>query len=172
MPHGNEATRIGGKGGPSPGAKLGRREVSERRIKSLQREHRRRQELFAALPGFEGDGLAKLQSIYRDPTVPIELQIVAARAALPFERAAYQAKPESDRMIEGVAIRDAAYAVQMRALGWSPGSERSKALSEPEQPEKQRSEWLALLAEAGARGVPEHEIARFREQFRQAFPNE
>jgi len=40
---------------------------------------------------FAGDGIAYLQTIYRDPTQPVELRVDAAKAASRFERPSLQA---------------------------------------------------------------------------------
>ena len=56
------------------------------------------------VPGaFEGDGVAYMQSVYRDPSFPPELRLDAAAKAARFERPALAATLNSIPIIEPVA---------------------------------------------------------------------
>jgi hypothetical protein len=106
---GNSATQVSGESGPHKGSHLGRRgnqDFSKRRIESAKARANAAVAERALLdlegialpePSFSGGALERLQSIYRDPRMPPELQIVAARAAAPYERAAFLPKPEPEK---------------------------------------------------------------------------
>jgi hypothetical protein len=92
MPFPNRDTQIGAPRGPRPGH--GRPPgvvLGKKRRRELRRAAALSEAVHGEAPWFDGDSLAFFQSIYRDPSQPTELKLVAARAAAPYERPALAA---------------------------------------------------------------------------------
>jgi hypothetical protein len=133
----NRETQIGAAHGPKPGKRVGARLVSERRARKLARATKLAQAANAELPKFDGDSVAFLKSVYEDPTVPLELRVVAARCATSFERASIQPKPEEpqrpklDLTTLSDAERNQLMALLARVTGQAPRAIQIEATPEP-----------------------------------------
>jgi hypothetical protein len=87
MPFPNRDTQIGAPRGPRPGH--GRPPgvvLGKKRRRELRRAAALSEAVNGEAPSFDGDSLAFFRSVYRDLSQPMELRVVAARAAAPYER--------------------------------------------------------------------------------------
>jgi hypothetical protein len=83
----NRETQVGQPRGPKPGSRPGKPRIGKRRRQKILITAERAAVEAEVLPKFEGDSLTLLQQVYRDPGLPIDLRLMAARIAAPYENA-------------------------------------------------------------------------------------